>query len=71
MPEILEVESYRQLADRVVGSRITRGWADAYTAKKLTSVSAWGRAVKGLTVTGTDRRGKLMLLDTDGVRLGV
>jgi formamidopyrimidine-DNA glycosylase len=71
VPEILEVESYRQLADRVVGARIVRGWADAYTAKKLTSVSAWARAVKGLTVTGTGRRGKLLLLDTDGVRLGV
>ncbi len=71
MPEILEVESYRQLAERVVGARVTRGWADAYTAKKLTSVGAWARAVKGLTVTGTGRRGKLLLLDTDGVRLGV
>jgi formamidopyrimidine-DNA glycosylase len=71
VPEILEVESYRQLADRVVGATITRGWADAYAAKKLTSVGAWARAVKGLTVTGTARRGKLMLLDTDGVRLGV
>jgi len=27
--------------------------------------------VKGLTLTGTGRRGKLLLLDTDGVRLGV
>jgi len=33
VPEILEVESYRQLADRVVGAKIARGWADAYTAK--------------------------------------
>jgi formamidopyrimidine-DNA glycosylase len=71
VPEILEVESYRQLADRVVGATITRGWADALAAKKLTSVGAWARAVKGLTVTGTDRRGKLLLLDTDGVRLGM
>ena len=54
MPEILEVESYRELANRVVGARITRGWADALSAKKLTSVGAWARAVKGLTVTGTD-----------------
>jgi formamidopyrimidine-DNA glycosylase len=71
VPEILEVESYRQLADRVVGATITRGWADAYAAKKLTSVGAWARAVKGLTITDTDRRGKLLLLETDGVRLGV
>ncbi len=71
MPEILEVESYRRLADRVVGATIVRGWADAYTAKKLSSVAAWARAVKGLTLTGTARRGKLLLLDTNGVQLGV
>ncbi len=71
MPEILEVESYRLLADRVVGATITRGWADAYLAKKLTSPSAWNRVVKGLTVTGTSRRGKLLLIETDGPTLGV
>jgi formamidopyrimidine-DNA glycosylase len=71
VPEILEVESYRRLADRVVGSTIVRGWSDAYSAKKLTSPSAWARAVKGLTVTGTSRRGKLLLLETSGVRLGI
>ena len=71
MPEVLEVESYRQLAGRVVGATIVRGWADAFAAKKLTSPSAWARAVKGLTVTGTARRGKLMLLETSGVTLGM
>ncbi len=71
MPEILEVESYRRLAERVVGRTIVRGWADGYAAKKLSSPSAWARAVKGLTVTGTSRRGKLMLLETDGVTLGM
>ena len=71
MPEILEVESYRRLADRVVGATIVRGWADAYSAKKLTSVTAWNRAVKNLIVTGTGRRGKLMLLYTSGVQLGI
>jgi len=34
-------------------------------------VSGVGARVKGLTLTGTGRRGKLLLLDTDGVRLGV
>jgi formamidopyrimidine-DNA glycosylase len=71
VPEILEVESYRRLADRVVGSTVVRGWSDAYSAKKLTSPSAWARAVKGLTVTGTSRRGKLLLLETSGVTLGI
>ncbi len=70
MPEVLEVESYRELAHRTVGARIKRGWADAYAAKKLNSPSSWARAVKGLTIAGTSRRGKLMLVNTDGVTLG-
>jgi len=71
VPEILEVESYRQLADRTVGARIVRGWADVYAAKKLTSPSSWARTVKALQVTATSRRGKLLLLETSGVTLGV
>jgi formamidopyrimidine-DNA glycosylase len=71
VPEVLEVESYRQLAQRTVGATIRRGWADAYAAKKLSSPSAWPRAVKNLTITGTSRRGKLLLLETSGVTLGV
>lgn len=71
MPEVLEVESYRQLAERVVGATIVRGWADAYAAKKLPSSSSWARAVKNLTVTGTSRRGKLLLIETSGVTLGM
>jgi len=71
MPEVLEVESYRALAQRLVGQQITRGWADAYASKKLPSPSSWARAVKGLTLEGTARRGKLLLLETDGVTLGL
>jgi formamidopyrimidine-DNA glycosylase len=71
MPEVLEVESYRALADHLVGATICRGWADAYAAKKLSSPSSWARAVKGLTLTGTSRRGKLLILETDGVTLGM
>ena len=71
MPEVLEVETYRKLAERVVGATVIRGWADSYAAKKLTSPSAWARAVKGLQITGTSRRGKLMILETSGVTLGM
>ena len=71
MPEILEVESYRELASRVVGATVVRGWADAYAAKKLTSPASWSRTVKGLQVTGTSRRGKLLLIETNGVTLGM
>ena len=71
MPEILEVESYRVLADRAIGRRIARGWADAYAAKKLASPSSWSRGVKGLTIVATQRVGKLLILDTSGPALGV
>ncbi len=68
---MLEVESYRQLANRLVGSTITKGWSDTYAAKKLLSSAQWARTVKGLSITATDRRGKLLLIETDGVRLGM
>ena len=71
VPEVLEIESYRRLADRVVGATIARGWCDAYAGKKLVAPSAWARAVRGLTVTATSRRGKLLVLETDGVTLAL
>jgi formamidopyrimidine-DNA glycosylase len=71
VPEILEVESYRALADRAIGRRVARGWADAFLAKKLSSPATWAKAVKGLTILATERRGKLLILETDGVSLGI
>lgn len=71
MPEILEVESYRVLADRAVGRRVRRGWADDYAAKKLASPSTWARAVAGLSILATQRVGKLLILETDGPSLGI
>ena len=71
MPEVLEIESYRRLADRVVGATVSRGFADAFSAKKLASPATWARAVRGRRLTGTSRRGKLLLLATDGVTLGI
>lgn len=71
MPEVLEIESYRRLAERVVGATVARGWADAYAAKKLVTPNAWARAVAGLSITHVDRRGKLLILATDGVTLAL
>jgi formamidopyrimidine-DNA glycosylase len=71
VPEILEIESYRQLADEVVGATVIEGFSDRYAAKKLATASQWARQVKGLTITKTDRRGKLMLLETNGPTLGM
>jgi len=71
VPEVLEIETYRSLAERIIGARVAHGWADGYLAKKLTSPGAWQRATRGLRVTGTDRRGKLLVLETTGVSLGI
>jgi formamidopyrimidine-DNA glycosylase len=71
VPEVLEVESYRQLAESVVGATIAKGWSDPYAAKKLLNSTQWSRTVRGLTIVGTSRRGKLMILETDGVRLAM
>lgn len=71
MPEALEIESYRSLAQHAVGATVARGFADAYAAKKLASPGTWARATRGLTLTGVTRRGKLLVIATDGVTLGV
>jgi formamidopyrimidine-DNA glycosylase len=71
VPEVLEIESYRQLAESVVGATIVSGTADAYLAKKLPSARSWANAVKGLTITATARRGKLLILETSGPTLGL
>ncbi|MDQ3979321.1 MAG: hypothetical protein M3314_07215, partial [Actinomycetota bacterium] len=73
MPELVEVESYRRLAESVVGRTIEDVTADDdwYLKRGLTA-EAVVAALTGRTVTGTRRVGKLLLLDTGrpGVGLG-
>src|SRR4051794_25080053 len=72
MPEMIEVEAYRRVAERVVGRTITKVHADdAWFLKGGTTSRALRAALVGATVTGTDRIGKLLLLETDGPRLGL
>jgi formamidopyrimidine-DNA glycosylase len=67
VPEMLEVESYRQLVDRLVGLRVVKVDArDSHILKAGLTPSALATALGGLEVTGTRRIGKLMLVDTDG-----
>lgn len=69
---MIEVEAYRQVAERTVGRRVTTVVApDAWFLKGGTTARALGRALRGRTVTGTRRIGKLLLLDTDGPALGL
>lgn len=78
MPELLEVEVYRRLAERVVGRRVTQVEApDAWFIKGGPTPSDVVGAVEGATVTGTARIGKLLLVQLDidrpvlGVRFGM
>jgi len=72
VPEALEVELYRRAAEQVVGRTVARVVApDAWFVKGGSSPAQLRRALSGCTVTAARRRGKLLLLDTDGPVLGL
>jgi formamidopyrimidine-DNA glycosylase len=72
VPELIEIERYRRLADRVVGRTIEKVDApDAWYIKDGNSPRIVARALKGRTITGTRRIGKLLLVDTDGPTIGM
>lgn len=69
MPELIEVEVYRRLADEVVGRTITAVEApDAWFLKGGMDVAQVTAALAGATVTATDRVGKLLLVRLAGER---
>ena len=69
---MIEVEQYRRAVDQVVGRRIRRVDApDAWYVKGGATPAAVRAALRGRTVTGTRRIGKLLLVDTDGPVLGL
>ncbi|MFV0526092.1 MAG: Fpg/Nei family DNA glycosylase [Acidimicrobiales bacterium] len=73
MPEGVEVEIYRRSAEAVVGRRVAGvDTPDARMLKRGLEPAELAAASVGERVTGTDRRGKLLLLDlTGGHRLGI
>ncbi len=73
MPEVLEVERYRRLAERVVGRVITGVTApDPWFLKGGASPAALTAALVGRPVSEAGRRGKLLVLGIDGaVGLGL
>jgi formamidopyrimidine-DNA glycosylase len=72
MPEILEVERYRQAAERAVGREIAAVSApDAWFLKRGLTAPEVTAALVGAKVLGARRRGKLLLLDLDGAVLGL
>ncbi len=67
MPEILEVERYRAFAEQALGRPIARVWmVDARYGRGGTTPQRLRAALVGRPFTEARRRGKLMLLDTDG-----
>jgi formamidopyrimidine-DNA glycosylase len=67
VPEGVEVEFYRRAADRAVGRVVERVDApDGWFCKRGTTPDELRATLEGETVTGTRRRGKLLLLDTAG-----
>lgn len=78
MPELVEVEYYRRLAERAVGRRIDRVDApDAWFLKAGLTAEQLAEAVTGRRIAAARRIGKLLLLDTDepgptlGLRFGM
>ena len=69
MPELVEVEAYRRLAEGVVGRTVAEVVApDAWYLKRGLDAATAEAVLTGATVTGTRRIGKLLLLDLDGDR---
>lgn len=69
MPECLEVELYRQVAELAVGREVSSLSADALVRRG--SAVDPRQALAGRRITQARRRGKLLLLDTDGPVLGI
>ena len=72
MPEMLEVEAYRQAADPVIGRTISGVHApDDWFTKGDTTPDVLDAVLPGRRILRTRRIGKLMLVDTDGPVLGL
>jgi len=67
VPEILEVERYRVLAEKALHRPLAKVWmVDARYGRGGTTPARLRAALAGHLFTQARRRGKLMLLDTDG-----
>jgi formamidopyrimidine-DNA glycosylase len=69
---MIEVEAYRRTAAQVVGRRIRTVRApDVWFLKRGTTAAALRARLRGATITGTRRIGKLLVLETDGPNVGL
>jgi formamidopyrimidine-DNA glycosylase len=67
MPEMVEIEIYRRLAERLVGRTIAEVDAnDAWFCKRATTPELLVETLVGKTIRSARRIGKLLLLDLEG-----
>ena len=72
MPEIIEVEAYRRAISATEGRTVARVHApDEWFAKGGTTTDALRSELTGAVVEKVRRVGKLVVMDTDGPRLGL
>ena len=72
MPEIIEVEAYRRAIAATEGRTVARVHApDEWFAKGSTTTDALRSELTGARIEETRRIGKLVVIDTDGPRLGL
>ena len=72
MPEVIEVEAYRRAISATVGRTVARVHApDEWFAKADTTTDALRLELTGARIDTVRRIGKLVIVDTDGPRLGL
>jgi formamidopyrimidine-DNA glycosylase len=77
VPELIEIELYRQLAESALDRPVAQVDApDAWFLKRGLTADVVGDALRGRRLTAARRRGKLLVLDTDdgptlGLRFGM
>jgi len=71
VPELIEVETYRALADEVVGRTVSEVHAPDDWFVKGSTAEEVVATMTGESILATRRRGKLLLMDTTGPTLGL
>lgn len=71
MPELIEIETYRRQADQVVGRTIRAVPALDPLGLRDRDPDEIRAELVGVSIEGTRRIGKLLLLDTDGPTIGL
>ena len=71
MPEILEIEYYRLLAEGALDREIDEVWVDEMASRGLDPGIDLSAILPGLCFLEARRRGKLLLLDTEGPTFGM